>query len=345
MDNRSFGGGGGADFPDPAELIAALKKYRKWVWTGLVVVLLVVIGFGSFFQVEPEENAIVLRLGAPVEEAGGWKTFGPGLHLKWPFIDQVHKAAVKRQHNLQFGFRSSPGETSTTSTRGYLQESLMLTGDLKLVTVHWTVIYVIDDLKTYLFEVKDQEATIRDVVQAGMRQIVGDYSLYEVLTDFQPLIKESQDLIQHHLSKTVPTGVLITKVAIVNTDVPGEAKAVWTLFNQTEPKVRGMLKKADAELQTAVGVANRDRASAIGKAERYRKLTVLNAKGEAAAFLSKRNQYKIAPAITKQWMYLKTMTRVLKGMKEKIIIEDSRAGQNVLKMLPLKSMSALGGAK
>jgi membrane protease subunit HflK len=343
MEHRGYGPEPG--FPDPRELFEQLKPNLRYIFFFLGLAITIALIYGSFFQVEPEEKAIVLRFGAPILDSGGQvKAFEPGLHFKIPYVDSVHKEAVGRQHRLEFGFRSTPGETSQVRTRGYEKESLMLTGDMSLIVVRYTVIYRISDLYTYIFEVKEQQETIRDVVQAVMRQLVGDYSMREVLTNFGPLQRKAHQQIQRTLQDIVPTGVEITEVAIKDPDVPPGAKEAFDRFNQTEPDVNAKLNEAKGLQEKAVGQAGESADIAIGRAKKEREEIVRNAQGEALAFKAQLDEYKEAPGITRQWMYLNTMQRVLGKMSEKIIIEDNIGGQGTLKLLNLSDLTG-GGAK
>ncbi len=322
------------DLPSPQEILDMIKRNKRYIIAGLGLVILVILVFSSYFQVEPEEEAVVLRFGAPIEE-----TYGPGLHFKIPFVDVVHKVAVERQHRLEFGFRSNPGQKTEVRERGYEEESLMLTGDLQLVHVRWSLIYKIDEIKTWLFEVKDQEATIRDISKAVMRQLVGDYSLHEVLTvKIRELQQVAMRETQIALRDKVPTGVVITELSIRNTDVPAGARAAFEEFNRTEPDVRRELDNAKAGYDKVTADAERQKKRAVGQAEREYARVVSNAEGEGSAFLDQWEEYQAAPGITRQWMYLQTMTRVLDGAQSKVVLDSTGAGANTLKLLPLTDL-------
>jgi membrane protease subunit HflK len=331
VSDREFGSD---DLPDPREILEKLKQNLRFIWLGLGAIVVLVLGFGSFFQVEPEEVAIVLRFGKPTGQE-----FGPGLHFKLPIVDQVFKEAVERQHRLEFGFRSEPGEVTKVTETGFDKESLMLTGDLQLVQVRWSLIYQIDEIETWLFEVKDKEATIRDIGMAVMRQLVGDYSLHEVLT---VKVRELQNLAAQETQKAlrdkVPTGVQITELAIRGTDVPAGAKEIFDEFNRTEPDIRRELDEAKTALEKVTGEAQKLREQAVGGAEKQKAEIELNAEGEARAFLAQLAEFEQAPEITRQWMYLQTMTKVLAGVDDKIIIDDKGTGGDTLKLLPLTDM-------
>ncbi len=320
--------------PDLRVILEKIKENRRFVFLGVGLVLLGLLAYGSFFQVEPEEEAIVLRFGKPTGQI-----YPPGLHFKIPYADQVHKVPVQRQLRIEFGFRSEPGKVTTSRTRGFETESLMLTGDLLLVHVRWSVIYRIDDIVTWLFRVRDQQDTIRDIAMAVMREVVGDYSLHEVLTT---RVREIQAVAMQKTEKAlklkVPTGVRVTELAIKTTDPPDRAADAFDEFNRTEQKVRAMLSETKAAKEDAIGDAEQEQKNAIGQAERRRTEIVKNAQGEADAFRKQLLEFRKAPAITRQWMYLQTMQRVLSSVSEKLVLDEE--GTGTLKLLPLNELLA-----
>ena len=330
-------GGNNEEPPFEWDSEGAAKFISSAMSLGLVF-LLVILAYGSFFQVEPEEECVVLRFGAPQPEV-----YGPGLHFKIPLVDRAYVVPVERQHRIEFGFRSDPGKVSNIQEAGFERESLMLTGDLLLAHVRWSVIYKIDDIETWLFYVANQEETIRDIANSVMRQLVGDYSLHELLT---VKVRELQDkamaATQDALRVKVPTGVVITELSIRATDVPGGAMAAFDEFNRTEPDVRRMLAEAKASQHYVVGDAEQNRKVAIGQAEKQKEQVVKNAEGEAGAFLAQLEEYRQAPEITKQWLYLEAMSGVLSNVEEKINIDENE-GAGAVKVLPLKDL--MGGAR
>jgi membrane protease subunit HflK len=129
--------------------------------------------------------------------------------------------------------------------------------------------------------------------------------------------------------------VHITEVAIKSADVPENARKAFDDLTRTLAKVQGELAEAKADQDNAIGAARQKKNETLGKAEKELAQVTENAHGEATAFLAKATEYHWAPEITRQWMFLKTMKRVLLGVDEKIIIEDSK-GSGVSMHLPLK---------
>ena len=134
---------------------------------GLLVLLLLL---SMFYQVEPEAVGVVQTFGRfspPVT--------GPGLHIKLPYpIQTVTKVAVQRQLKEEFGYRTEEvGVRTRYSAASFEGESLMLTGDLNVGVVDWTVQYRVDDPYLYLFKVRSATDTFRDMNEAVMRAVVG----------------------------------------------------------------------------------------------------------------------------------------------------------------------------
>jgi len=321
------------DLPDPKILVEKLRQNYKSALAILMVLLLVGLGLNSFFTVDPEEEAVVLRFGEPTGQI-----YTPGLHLKVPFTDRAYVVPVERQHRIEFGFRSTPGKVTTVNEQGFDRESLMLTGDLSLVHVRWSVLYKIKNIEYYLFKVKDQEGTIRDVSMGVMRQVIGDYSLDEVLTTkFREISDKAKALSQEALD-AVHTGVKITTVAIRSSDVPTEAKQAFDDLNRSVAEVKRQLVEADAQRKRVRGNAKEQLKESIGQAEGRRSEIVGRATGEANAFSSKLQEFLLAPKITRQWMYLDAMRSVFHRVGDKIILDESPNKSGVVKLLPLTDL-------
>src|SRR3990170_6835586 len=128
---------------------------------GPIFAALVILGFlwSSWYTVQPEETAVVQRFGRVV------RTASPGLHFKIPFgIEKVRQIPTARVLKEEFGFRTLRPGKRTQYQRGDLSsESLMLTGDLNVIDVQWIVQYRVEDPVRFLFKVREQRDTFRDI--------------------------------------------------------------------------------------------------------------------------------------------------------------------------------------
>src|SRR5882724_6096775 len=134
------------------------------------IILLIALTWTSYYTVQAESEAVVLRFGKFL------KTVEPGLHFKLPFgIDAVTVLPTRRQLKLEFGF-TTPGYLSNPiqSSENPDEEKSMVTGDLNAALVEWVVQYRIEDPKQYLFDVRNPDQTLRDLSEAAMREVIGD---------------------------------------------------------------------------------------------------------------------------------------------------------------------------
>lgn len=147
------------------EILQQFNKFKGGPILILVVGVIVVVLWTSWFTVQPEETGIVQRFGKVM------RTAGPGLHFKLPYgIETVRLLPTARVLKEEFGFRTVsvstvPGQKTRYDSRGsYKDESLMLTGDLNVIDVQWIVQYRIEDPIRYLFQVRDTSKTDRKSV-------------------------------------------------------------------------------------------------------------------------------------------------------------------------------------
>ena len=104
-------------------------------------------------------------------------------------------------------------------------------------------------------------------------------------------------------------------------DVPLAARKAFDDLNRTVANVKARLAEAKAEKKEVLGDERKAQERAIGRAEKRLSQTVENARGEAFAFEAKLKEYEMAPEITRQWMYLQSMTHVFRSLDEKIIVD------------------------
>jgi membrane protease subunit HflK len=300
---------------------------------GLIVLAAIAIwGLSGFFRVDPDELGVVLRFGKYVRDAK------PGLnyHLPYP-IESVLTPKVTRVNRIDIGMRLVEDLRRGTTMRDVPEESLMLTGDENIVDVDFSVFWLVkpDGAGDYLFNIQQPEGTVKAVAESAMREIVGRSTLQPILTTRQPVETAVQELMQSTLDK-YGAGITITQVQLQKVDPPSQ---VIDSFRDVQA-ARADLERAQNEAQT---YANKVVPEARGKAaqitqgaEAYREQTVAEAKGATSRFLKVYDEYKKAPDVTRQRMYLETMERLFGGTDK--IIMDSGASSGVVPYLPLDQL-------
>ena len=316
-----------------------LKDFRppkinvKAVGWAVVVILLLVFLFSLWFTVAPEEVGVVLRFGKYT------RTVNPGLNFKLPFgIERVYKVPVERQLKLEFGFRSTtPGVRTRYSSSGYLEESLMLTGDLNAAQVEWIVQYRINDPYKFLFRVRNAVSTFRDINEAVMREVVGDRTVDEVLTIGRQEVASTVAVKLQELCNQYEIGIKVDQVVLQDVNPPEQVKPAFNEVNEAQQEREKLINQAKSEYNKVIPRARGEAARTIEEAKGYALERVNNARGEAAKFNSVFKQYLKAKEVTRQRIYLETMNDVLQKVGRKLITDDEVTG-----ILPLFQLEKQG---
>ncbi len=308
--------------PEVRKILANLK---------IIVIALVVIilAFGSFFQIDPEEVGVITRFGKYT------RTVDPGLNVKIPFIEKVYKVPVERQQKVEFGFRTTrPGIRTEYTRAGAKDESLMLTGDLNLADVEWVVQFRIEDAYNFLFKVRNAETTLRDISEASMRQVVGDRTVNEVLTVGRTEIATKVEELMQKLCREYSLGIKIDQVVLQDVNPPDPVKAAFNAVNEAQQEKETLINQAKSEYNKVIPKASGQAKETIQKAEGYATERVNNAKGEIARFNALYKEYVKAPEVTRRRIYLETMQSVIPKLGNKIITDQK--GNNILPLLQMQ---------
>ncbi len=300
----------------------------KAIWVSALVVVALVVLFGSFYQVEPEELGIVIRFGEHV------RTTEPGLKFKIPLVEGVIKVPVQRQLKQEFGFRTAQaGARGQYSGRAYEQESLMLTGDLNVAVVEWIVQYRVSDPYRYLFKVRNLEDTFRDMNEAVMRAVVGDRTVTEVLTVGRQEIEVTVETQLRELCKQYEMGITVDQVVLQDVNPPDPVKPSWDEVNQAQQQRDRLINEARGDYNKVIPRARGEAQQAILQAEGYALDRVNRSKGDSARFKDVYNAYRQSPEVTRRRMYLESMQKMLPKLGAKIFLDKDATG--VVPLLPL----------
>ena len=294
-------------------------------------VLAFVFLFLSIYTVEANENAVILRLGKY------HSTNTSGLHFKIPVIDNVYKVKVDYQYKKEFGFRTlQPNVRSQYRTRGYEDESWILTGDLKIAEVKWVVQYKINDAKKYLFNLKNVENTIADVSEAAMQLMIGDRSFIEVLQQERIVIGDEARKYMQQLLDEYQSGISIQLVQLQGVVPPQPVADSFNEVNRAKQEQETLINEALQEYNKKIYKVEGDATRMITEAEGYAIERVNSANGDANYYLSLFNEYKQYPEVTKSRMYIETMDFILSKNSNKIIID-----KDIENLVPLLDQNKL----
>ena len=271
--------------------------------------LLILIYFGvGVYQVDEQEKGVVLRFCKLMPEV-----INPGLHWNPPVIDKVLIENVTR-------VRSRP------------HDSEMLTEDENIVKVKMTVQYVISDIKKYKLQVKSPDQSLYQATESALRHVVGSTEMHQVLTEGRAqLAADVRERIQTYMER-YGTGIQVTQVNIEETAPPDAVRAAFDdVIKAREDEVR-LRNEADAYANQVIPEARGEAQRYLEQAEGYKQSRIAEATGEADRFNKLYVEYKLAPEVTRERIYLDTIESVMKSSTKVMI--DVEGGNNLL-YLPL----------
>jgi membrane protease subunit HflK len=302
---------------------------------GLSLILLAAIaiwGFSGFFRVDPDELGVVLRFGKYVREVQ------PGLnyHLPYPIETALTPQAL-RVNKIDIGMRVAADLRRGTTIRRVPEESLMLTGDENIVDVDFSVLWKIkpNGVGDYLFNIQQPEGTVKAVAESAMREVVGRSNIQPILTGARQNIETGvQDLMQSVLDK-YGAGIQITQVQLQKVDPPSQVIDAFRDVQAARADLERSQNVAQTYANKVVPEAGGRAAQITQNAEANREQTVAEAQGATSRFLQVYDEYKKAPDVTRQRLYLETMERLFGGT-DKIIMDS---GGGVVPYLPLDQLT------
>lgn len=306
------------------------RKLLSSVPIALLVILVIAGLFSSYYTVQPEEQAVVKRFGAVVSIRE------PGLHFKLPFgIDRAYNIPSARVLKEEFGFRTV-GMGQRTSYRkddSLLEESLMLTGDLKVIDVEWVVQYRISDPSLFLHKSRDPTKTLRDTSEAVMRRIVGNNLGSDVLTEKRvEVAMKARDELQEILD-SFEIGIQISTIELQDVTPPEKVKPAFNEVNQAEQERERLINEAEKRRNQVIPRAEGQAKQIIAQAEGYAAERINAARGETARFTAILSEYEKVPEVTRQRLYLEMIDKVLPNLGRVYIMEGE--GMSPLPLLNL----------
>ncbi len=311
----------------------------KLVLNILGALIVAAMALSGFYTVDPEEAGLVQRFGKYV------RISEPGLHFKAPLgIETVRKVPIQRQLKEEFGFRTvRAGVQTEYSTKNFADESSMLTGDLNSALVEWVVQYRIVDPYKYLFQVRSVQDTFRDMSEAVTRRVVGDRTVNEVLTIGRAEVATQIQVELQELCNQYETGISVDQVVLQDINPPDPVKPSFNAVNEAQQEREKLINQAQSEYNREIPKASGEAQQTIQEAEGYALNRVNRAEGDASLFNAMFDEYRKAPEVTRQRIYLETMAQVLPQVRSKVIVDDELRG--VLPLLNLDAKAAGRGGK
>ncbi len=319
------GGNGGNNGPDIDDILRkGQDKLKQFGGAGmfLIVLLIAVIFwlFQCFYVVQQNEQGVVLRFGVPQEGI-----VGDGLHFHfWPI--ETYMKVPLTEKSIAIG--GKPGQAQQS-------DGLMLSSDQNIVYVNFSVYYRISDPTRYLFNVNEQEGTVRQVAESAMREVIGSRPVDDVLRDKKEEVANSVKTIIQSTVDKYQLGVQVNRVSISEAAPPTKVAAAFNSFQQAEQERGRMVEEGNRVKFNKLGLANGEasRTREVAKGEKAQMIE--EATGRAERFAAIAHEAAVAPEATKYRLYMETVGRILQS-PNKLVVEQKNGSP--VSYLPLNQM-------
>lgn len=309
---RNGGGGGRGSGPNLGPggfILLGVVAFVAWLATGIVVV-------------DEGERAAVFRFGEYQ------KNFTPGFHVHLPAPIETHEILPsERQQETQVGVNQG--------------ESLMLTGDENIVDVQFRVFWFYDgeSPEDFILNIDNGTPLVKAAAESVMREVVGKSTLDAVLTTGRGEIAQTVREQLQTLLSDYGAGVQIENVEIQEALAPAPVRGDFIDVINAGQDAERLVQEANQYANDIVPRARGDAQRILQDAQAYRDRVIADATGEADRFKQILTEYRKAPRVTRERMYLETMESVL-GKTDKLIL-DSDSG--AVPYLPLDRVNRSGG--
>ena len=303
------------------------RRLQRFIFLGVIVAVVLWIGSGVYI-VDPAEQGVVLQFGRHVN------TSSPGVnyHLPWP-IQNVVIVDIANVRRAEIGFRSVEGQ----ETRRILEEALMLTADENIVEVGMLVQYRVKDAAAFVFNVNNPEAVLHTTTEVALRSAVGKMPIDGVITERRAEVQENTRAYLQELIDEYDAGILITDVRLQVADAPDQVRDAFHEVVRAREDRERKVNEAQAYREDVVPRARGEAERILQQALAYQEERVRSARGESERFLSILEEYRRAPEVTRERMYIEAIELAMARV-EKVLISQSDSG--VLPFLPLRGLQS-----
>ncbi len=308
--NSMFGGGGRKGGASGG----AQQGSSSGMFIGILILAIAAYIWNAVYTVDEKEQAVILRFGEYAE------TVGPGLHIYFPPFDTKYQERV-------------------TELRTYNLNQQMLTEDENIVEVGMSVQYNIQNIKDYVLNVAKPLVSLEEATQSALRHVVGGSEMYQVLTEGREVMGfEVRERLQTYLD-SYGTGLNVAKVNIESAQAPKEVQTAFDDVIRAREDEERAKNKAQVYANKIVPEARGQAQRIIENANGYRDEVVARAEGESDRFVKLLGEYKQAPEVTRERLYIETIEEVFS--KSSKVLVDVEGGNNMM-YLPLDKLTRPG---
>lgn len=286
---------------------------------GLSLIAIIIVGLwaaSGIYKIDQAERGIIMQFGAYKE------TVQSGLHWHIPRpIQNVIKVNVAKVYSIGV-------------------DETMLTQDENIVDIEGTIQYRVDNPTDFLFKTADPEVTLKDATESALRESIGRQKMDFVITEGRAAISDDVQKLTQEILTSYNTGLTITEVNIRQAKPPEAVKAAFDDVNKAREDQVRYLNEAEAYRNEVVPKARGAAARLTAESEAYQSEVIARAEGNAGRFTSMLKEYKRAPGVTRDRLYIDMVEEVL-GNSTKVMV-DVKGGNNMM-FLPLDKILQSSG--
>ncbi|MBY5984296.1 FtsH protease activity modulator HflK [Halomonas sp. DP5Y7-2] len=316
--NGMLGGRGGKRGGGSGGKSGGNRPRNTFALPGLLIVIgLAVWAASGFYLVDQSERGVVLRFGKFQE------VVTPGLQWNPPLIDDVRMVNVTR-------------------VRSVSQTQSMLTQDENIVSVEMSAQYQVADPRDYVLNVRDPELSLENALDSALRHVVGGTDMIDILTSGREILGSAvASRLQTYLDN-YGTGIRLVTLNVESTSPPDAVQDAFDdVIRAREDRQRTInqaMAYANAIIPEAQGQAQR----IVEQGQGYRESVVAEARGQANRFTALLTQYRDAPEIMRERLYLDTISEVL-GQTSKVLVDVDQ--NSPLMVLPMDRLGRGGSSQ
>ncbi|MDG1436905.1 MAG: FtsH protease activity modulator HflK [Rickettsiaceae bacterium] len=270
----------------------------------------------GIYKIQEGQRAAVIRFGQY------HRTAMPGLnyHLPAP-IEAVSIEKVDESKRIEIGYRSTGASKmgGAVSARDIKAESIMLTGDENIVELHVDVMWHINDLAKYLFNVSSQEATVKSAAESAIREVIGSTLISSVLSNQKEAIANRIEILIQQILDQYELGVTIEQVKLLHAEPPEQVIAAYRDVQTAKADKEKAINESEAYKNDVLPRARGESAKIIEEAEGYKAEVISQSTGNAARFNSLYAQYVLGKDVTKSRLYMEAVESILRNSTKVIM--------------------------
>lgn len=297
-------------------------------WIVVAIVALTVI-LSAFYTVGETESVVVTTFGKAtlVDEKG--------LHFKIPFVQKATKVDTTVR-----GIKIGYGEDSDGNTYSVEHESIMITSDYNFIDCDFYISYQVTDPIKYLYNSDYPDMIVKNIAMSCIRSTVSAFTVDNAITTGKAQIQSNVKAMMIAELEKQDIGITLVDASIQDVEPPtDDVIEAFTAVETAKQGKESAVNEANAYRNAKLPEAEAEADKIVQDAEAEKNARINEATGQAARFNEEYNEYVRYPLITKQRMFMETMSDVLPTLQ---VVIDQGNGE-VMKYYPITDLNKAAG--